>query len=351
MATALLNWPPRKNPSQADQVELHRAEIRHNYGVEGKVVFFTSWQEVLEHRPLDVPLCTASQGRAVIVVLVSSQLFPSPDAVQALAAARRPFGLHIRTFDEGGYPVLRVNVSLPDGPKALVWLEAPLDVRDGDAQDFVSAIVADEHIELMLAHEDLPPGILLGLHAPGAGAVAGAEARRAIEVLPASPSATAFKSAVTAMEQAFPQAFSGVDPKRVIPMRLLGTQEESRPSVQSAEEDAVGELDHGGVHYRVFGSLAAFVSELVRVRHAALQTTLADVRAAFKDAFAGVGKAFGPDSAEAHALTGSDLFCGACGIPVTKADKLKLLVPYPNVQPLTECPKCGGTDLIVLTRL
>ena len=351
-----LRWPPRKNTSRADQFKLQHQELRHNYNVEGQTKIFFSWDELLEHRPLDIPLYTAPEGPALIAVLLSNQSM-SIEALRELCDSRRPFGLHAQTFEGGGYPILRVNLLLPDNPASPLWLESPLDVRDGDAQDFVDAVIRDErHFQLVLAHEDDTSDVsVLAVSAPGMAAALAAAAQRAIEQLPHGAGDSERKAAVAMMEQVFPRACDGLDPKRIIRVSVIGEvlddDETDAESRSPHEQGAEGELEYGGLRYRVFASATPLVAELSRVRHAALLTTRADVSTLFQQAFAGVSQAFGADSSEAHALVRSNLFCGQCGSALPKATLMTMIVPYTNVPRPTTCPNCGGDAIIVLTDL
>ncbi|HYI12835.1 MAG TPA: hypothetical protein VEK57_27545 [Thermoanaerobaculia bacterium] len=215
----VLQLPQRRTPSMRDQIELQKQKARHNFGVEGSVQVFGTWGERLESRPIDIPYYTAPEGRAVIAVVLSRYFMRGQAEIEALRRTRWPFGLHMQAFLGDAYPVLRMNLLIPDDPKSPLWLESALDVGQGDVQDFLEAAVEDDRVDLILAHEThLSEVVRLSFDANGLVQLIRSEVRKVVAAVPPGGGHTEFLHAVTAMERAFPNSWTGIEPANTVHM-------------------------------------------------------------------------------------------------------------------------------------
>jgi hypothetical protein len=217
-ASGALGLPQRRSPSMRDGIELEKQKTRHNFGVE-RVEVYSTWEESLEHRPIDIPLYTAPEGWPVIAVVFSRQFMRGPAEVEALGRTKWPFALHVQPFLDAAYPVLRMNLLIPDDPKSPLWLESPLDVCQGDAQDFLEAAVQHDRVDLVMTHETQLSSVLtLSFDANGLAALLRKNVPPAAAAVPPNGSHTDFLQAVNVMERAFPNSWSGIDPANTVKM-------------------------------------------------------------------------------------------------------------------------------------
>jgi hypothetical protein len=215
-----LGLPQRKNPSRGDRLKLETEKSRHNFGTEGTTKMYFAWDQELQSRPLDIPAYTALGGMAHIAVLLSRGSIPQPAVLEQLAGGARPFLLHAKTFLDAGYPILRMNLYIPDNPTDPLCLESPLDIRDGDAQDFLEAVQQREHLRLVLAHESAPGNVIaLAAQAPGLAALLREEVHTAVRRMPGGAEGD-FRAAAQEMERAFPRPTDGIDPKRLVKLQV-----------------------------------------------------------------------------------------------------------------------------------
>jgi len=216
----MLPLPQRRSISTADEFALEREKMFHNLGHEGSVELFHDFQSILEHRPPDVPYYTAPEGHPVIAILFSRSYVPDPAGLQALRSVRHPFGLHCAAFLRSAYPVLRMNLLVPDNPDDPLWLETGLDVYEGNAQDFLQSVMRTPRIQLFMTHEAATANVVtLLLEAPSLRAPLRAEVLKVVDALPQGGTTADFQNALNRMEAFFPRAYSGIEPERVI--RLL----------------------------------------------------------------------------------------------------------------------------------
>jgi hypothetical protein len=220
--TGTLGLPTRKNASLGDRWKLDEEKMRHNWGVEGTVTTYHSSDSHFEQRPLDIPFYTGLDGLAYITVLLASRSIPRPSVLAEMVQASRPFQIHAKTFLDAAYPVLRMNLWVPDNPADPFCLESPLDIRDGDAQDFLEAVERQERIRIVLAHEsDLSHSWQVEVEAPGLAAVLRKEVAKAVRRL-GDGGESEFRAAVNRMEQVFARATDGVDRRQALPLPVVG---------------------------------------------------------------------------------------------------------------------------------
>ena len=220
-ASGALGLPQRKNASLGDHWKLEQEKVRHNMGLEGTLFLPTSWEEELQDRPHDSPFYTAPKGIAHIAVLLAQSSVPDPAVLDLLVRARLPFLLHCKAFPDAGYPILRMNLYIPDNPADPLCLESPLDIRDGDAQDFLEAVQQREQIRLVLTHEAAPSNVVtLIADAPGLAALVREEVGKLLHA-PADGGESAFRAAVERMKQVFPQANDGIDSTCLLEMAVF----------------------------------------------------------------------------------------------------------------------------------
>jgi hypothetical protein len=213
----VLRFPLRRTTSLDDQVEMTRAKMLHNLSLEGTAKVFFAWSETLERRPLDIPLYAAQEGHPVIAILFSSGSLPEPQTLDALARTSYPFVMQVRAFLEAGYPLLRMNLLVPDNPADPLWLESALDVCQGDVQDFLQAVLRNPTIHLMMAHEsDVGRVVTVMLDASALPPVVKTQVPPVAAAVPPGGTVAQFQAAVRQMEQVFPRPYSGVETNRLI---------------------------------------------------------------------------------------------------------------------------------------
>jgi len=355
-----LTLPQRKNPSLSERLALEREKMRHNRGVEGSVDIFFAWQEELARRSLDVPLYTAAKGVAHIAVMLSAAFVQDPSTLGKLLQMPVPFFLHAKAFLAAGYPLMRMNLAICDNPEDPVWVEAGLDIRDGDAQEFFEAAVRNESLFLILEHEKASStGLALAVEAAGLANLLQQEIPKVLAHLPRQANESDFRDAGNRMQRMLPNASSEIVPAWTVPLRRIDVSQASTQPGSAAQSQpkrapfpAGGfSCEYEGVHYSGFMAVEPFLSELRRSRCAMLRSTFADLPQQLQTIFAGVSETFGTDSQEAHRLMESRLFCGGCNAAFRQQVLTTLVVTYLNTKAPLKCPKCASIELILMTQL
>lgn len=362
-----LQLPQRKSPSLADGLEIGREKQRHNWGIEGKVQTFISWDEELQRRPLDVPWFLALNDIAYVAAMLSAVSIPDPAVLGSLANSPLPFLLHTRAFLSASYPLLRMNLAIPDNPEQPLWLESGLDIRDGDAQEFFQTAARNESLVVVLNHERDQDVKGFEVEAAGLADLLRAEIAKVAARLPQEENESSFHEAVKQMQQMLPTASSGIEREWIVPLRITGVRQPKTSTGAALPPASTGPMassppparadpasfasDYQGVHYSGFAAVEPFLAELQVSRHAMLRSTFAVLPGQIQQAFAGVTKAFGADSSEAHKLMESLLFCGNCNTAYRPSVLTTLVVPFQNITAPSKCPKCGSQDLILMTNL
>jgi len=216
-----LAFPPRASPSLEDDL---KREQRQFAASAGSVHTLADWDDILSSRPLDVPFLTALNGRATILIYFSSQSVPDAGVIQEVLSSRRPWLMHTSAFLQGPYPILRFHLVFPDNPQDPFFLEAPLDIRSGNVQDFCKAIMGDEHMDIILKHETQAEGCYATeFHGAGLAAILGREVRQVIAGMQPGSMGAEFRAGVRAMESAFRTPSDGIDRAKCVRLVLTGS--------------------------------------------------------------------------------------------------------------------------------
>lgn len=214
--------PPRRNRSLEDRLDWQKQESLEIKAL-GESHIFASWDDILRERPMDVPYYTALKARACILVLLSSQSVRKADTIDTVLNSNRPLALQVEAFLRGSFPILRCNFIFPDNPNDPLILESPLDVTDGDVQDFCNAVIGDETIDLILTHEQLGDSMYaFAVQASGLGEVLKREVNRALAALKPAATVQDFQRSIKVMEVVFPSGSSGVSPQKCIRLKTVG---------------------------------------------------------------------------------------------------------------------------------
>ena len=216
------SFPPRRNRSLQDRLDRQKQETLEIKAV-GESHIFVGWDDILKERPMDAPYYTAFKGRACVVILMSSQSVRNAELIETVLASERPLALQVEAFLKGSYPILRCNFVFPDNPDDPLVLESPLDVTDGDVQDFCNAVIGDETVDIILTHEQLDGGTYaFAARASRLAEVLRQEVNRALGALKPAATVQDFHESVKAMEGVFPSGSSGVSPQKCVRMKIVG---------------------------------------------------------------------------------------------------------------------------------
>jgi hypothetical protein len=215
--------PQRVSKSFEDSLKEQRQQAFEG-GIIAEHIFMIPWEKVFTHRPFDIPYYAALNDRACILVFFSARSVRREEVIGEVLQSRRPFALHMETFLKGSYPIIRCNFVFPDNPGDPLILESPLDIREGNVQDFCQAVLADEKIDIILKHElgSKDGCYTIGVLAPGLSAVVIREVDRAASNLKPNSSEADFNSTVRTMESVFSSAAAGVNPANTIKLTVIG---------------------------------------------------------------------------------------------------------------------------------
>jgi len=219
-----VRFPQRRNQSHEDSLKRQKQET-YEFGIIGSSHMIGSWSNILLKRPLDVPFYTALKNRACILIYFSAQNIPRGSIIGEVINSGRPLALQVKTFLGGSYPIARCNFIFPDNPMDRLILESPLDICEGDFQDFCNAIFADEHIDIIMTHEDLTVSNTLysiACRAPNLSSILRRELTLAINALKPTATKADFNASVRIMESVFPSGSSGVDPAKCVELTVIG---------------------------------------------------------------------------------------------------------------------------------
>jgi hypothetical protein len=151
-----IKFPARRNSSMQD--DLHTRAIEQATPETGRVAIYASWSDSFQLRNLDSIFFTGLNGRACLLVLVSEASIPTAEIVKDTIRNGSPWLLHFAAFLQGDFPILRANLAVPDNPENPFWLEAPLNLTDGDVQEFCKCAMADETIDIIAKHQSMSEG-------------------------------------------------------------------------------------------------------------------------------------------------------------------------------------------------
>ncbi len=217
-----IELPPRTSPSLEDSLVTQGQEMASTQLGEFKI--YSSWWDELKHRPFDRPEYVAFGGTPALVVYLSSEAVRTPSLLKQMFAEQRSWYWFVSAFLAGPFPVLRCSLLVPDNPADPLVLESPLNICNGDVQEFCKGVVAKEELDLIVGHEGLPREeyAAVSMRAPGVAALLRREYNQAARAL--SPDATGddFVASVGLLEQQFPTALSGLEPSRAIRLAFAG---------------------------------------------------------------------------------------------------------------------------------
>ncbi len=225
-----LQFPQRENASLEDNIKNLRQQNPAISGFDDSVWDFRNtsvhrWETIFRKMVLDnIPCYTAFDKRGCILIQFSKRALPYARMIDQSMKSSRPFGLRLSTFSQGSYPIMRSSLMFPVGPSGPFILEAPLNVKNGDVQDFCQAILGDEHIDLIIKHIDMADSESYGATcaAKGLAAVIKKEVPRAIRELKPTATREDFKASARLMEKVFPTVTDGVRMSEFIPLRVVG---------------------------------------------------------------------------------------------------------------------------------
>jgi hypothetical protein len=219
-APGVLRLPMRTSPSVEDDLKEGKRET-YEVGEVGESVLFFSWDEKLAKRPFDRPFYTAMIGRACILINFSAASIAREEAVAEVLESAYSCELQLEPFLGGGYPVLRCNFLFPDDPRDPYVLESPLNICDGNAQDFCKSAVADEEVDLILGHERSRGMYAVSCRAEGLASTVSSAVHRLMKTFRSGATRADFDSSVAQMERVYPRALDGL--KRHLMIKLVVT--------------------------------------------------------------------------------------------------------------------------------
>lgn len=218
----VFSFPPRGNRSLGDKLDQQKQESLENKAI-GESIILANWNDLLEKRPMDIPYFTALKARATILVFLSRQSIQQANIIETVLNSNLPLALQVEAFLKGTYPILRCNFVFPDNPRDPLILETPLDVTDGNVQDFCNAVVADETIDLILTHEHLGGRIFaVAVSAAGLAEVLKREVKSTLAALPRAATSEEFQRSIKVMEEVFPSGASGFFQNKSIALKVAG---------------------------------------------------------------------------------------------------------------------------------
>jgi hypothetical protein len=218
----VLRLPPRNSLSVEDGLKEDKRETCEMGGGGEGIVFF-SWHGIFAQRPFDRPFYSAMKGRACILIKFSSGSVAREQTIKEVLKSAYPCAVQVEPFLGGGYPVVRCNFVFPDSPHDPYVLDSPLDICDGNAQDFFQSAVADENVDLILGHERISQGeYAASCHAEGLASAVSDAVDRAMQCFRPWATKADFESSVRKMESVYPNAFDGLNPQRMIKLVVTG---------------------------------------------------------------------------------------------------------------------------------
>jgi len=219
--TGVLRLPQRISSSVEDDLKEAKRET-YEMGEVGQSVVFFSWDEQLARRPFDRPFYTALRGRACILIIFSAASIAREETVAEVIESAYPCALQIEPFLGGPYPVLRCNFLFPDNPSDPYVLESPLDMCDGNAQEFCKSAVADEEVDLILGHERSKGIYAVSCRATGLASSVSSAVHLAMKSFRSGATRADFDSTVAQMERVYPRALNGLQRHLMIKLIVTG---------------------------------------------------------------------------------------------------------------------------------
>ena len=166
-------------------------------------VISESWNRTFADRPFDMPFYTALNGRACILIYFSSQNISGPDEIVSVLQGQFPMAIQAEMVLPASYPIVWCAFIFPDDYRNPLILETWMDVLEGNFQDFCSAAYADEHVDILIEHQDAPNELIsVGCRVRGLAPMLKREVARAIAALPSDTNRADFVASVEAIEGA-----------------------------------------------------------------------------------------------------------------------------------------------------
>ena len=216
-----LKFPPRTSSSLEDS--LRKSQQDQAMAAVGTMRTYADWGDIFKTRPFDIPFYTALNGRACILIYFSARSVPQAGVIKETLASGRAWILHTAAFLQGSYPLLRCNLVFPDNPRDPFFLESPLNLRDGDVQDFCQAILADDYIDVIIKHEQLSEGqYTCAFHAPGLPSILRKELEQVLKNLKQTATKADFTASARRMESIFPSSSAGIDRAKCARLEFSG---------------------------------------------------------------------------------------------------------------------------------
>jgi hypothetical protein len=233
-----IKYPERQHASLEDNLRSEAAE--HNFGPStGKVQMLASWDDKFKSIPLDILHFTALNKRACILVMYSEDLIPNFETLKEVVKTGCPWDLHFSPYLRGKYPILRANLAFPDTVQGALWLEAPLDLSNGDIQDFCIAAIANEKIDLIIKHQSQSDGYhALSFEAKGISKLLKKEVINVIDQYKSGLTRQDFDASYDLLMQDYSSASDGLNPANILSFDYIG-----RARNAFLEYDPAGSLD------------------------------------------------------------------------------------------------------------
>ena len=216
-----IKYPERRHASLEDN--LRTQTIQDAGPATGDSIILATWDDKFQTLPLDGLFFTALNHRACILILLSENSVSSAEVIKNVLDSGHRWQLHFSAFLRGKCPILRANLAFPDNPRDPFWLEAPLDLSDGDIQDFCSALMADETIDIIIKHQSMADGhYSLKFIARGIAAVLESEVSSVAERFKPGITRQDFNAAYDLLQQVYPSGSAGLEPAKTLSIEFVG---------------------------------------------------------------------------------------------------------------------------------
>ncbi|MBK8024862.1 MAG: hypothetical protein IPK19_26455 [Chloroflexi bacterium] len=208
-----LRFPPRTSNSLLDKMQDEK-QMMSSSGISG-MEFLWAWEDILKNRPLDSSFYTAVDGHCTIANCLSSQSVPRIEVIAQLFDRRMPWLLNVDCFAKGPYPLLRCVLFIPDNPADPLTIESPLNVAEGNVQDFCQLATEQDRLEIVVQHDQ--GGITSAIfHTPQIGQVLKRALEATLKRYKASLTERDFVESVRLMERTLPSPTSGLKEQNMV---------------------------------------------------------------------------------------------------------------------------------------
>jgi hypothetical protein len=206
----LASLPPRKAPSSMDQLRESARQTASDYtSMAGKVTVTSSFDDFLAERT-DSPYYLGLCGRAAICLRLTPAYISSLN--ELIPVATDGAKLYVHPYTER-YPILRTVLTLPTAEP--LEFESPLLLTNGDVQDFVTAVLQSEIVELHIGATGTDRSLSMAFRAHRIRDILGG----AISCLMAfehPPDDDRIRAAVNQMAVDFPRVTDGLSPDSLV---------------------------------------------------------------------------------------------------------------------------------------